>query len=240
MIRMSRFDKEYYERQYNLGKIPTRESKIMTSLSGISRLLSPNSQEDIIIGFLEPGKGDKIADVGCGLGGFCYKLSRFGSETFGLDISDFAISQAQKSYERDNLHFQCVDVSNMDFEDVFDKVVNMYMLEHLTKEESIRLLSKMYNSLVKNGIIVVAVPIEEGNFIRKSIRYLIKGTIVHDPTHVRSITLADIIGELKVAGFKIEDINTFSYATGIKSLHKTVPFLGKKLLTNAIIKARKI
>lgn len=233
---MERFDRSYFEKQYGIGKPQGRQS---LAKRWVNRIFPSASQEEIILRFLNPLPGEKIIEAGCGLGDFSVHLSNCGSEVTGVDVSDFAIECSRKK-EKDNLRFICADVLNVNWSNRFDKAVNKYVLEHLTSEESVSFLSRLHRSLKPGGLIVTAVPLEEKNILRCLLRYIAKGTTIHDPTHIRSISLRGIKNELECAGFKVENICAFSYSTNIRLLYRLLPIIGEKILTNAIIKARKM
>jgi len=194
----------------------------------------------MIVEFLNPKPGEKVLDAGCGLGRIAYEISKYGSEVVGIDISHFAMAVARKTYsENAMLKFTHMDALEMTFIEHFDKVLCYHLLEHLTRIDAQRLLAKIYYALKSQGIVVIGAPIQEGNLIRKAIRLIARGSTLRDPTHLWSVSLAEICDLIRNVGFTINDMCTFSYFTWIRSLDKLIPFLGRKIITNAVIQAQK-
>jgi len=129
-----------------------------------------------------------LLDVGCALGFFCRTCDFEGIETFGVDISKYAIQNAQK-YTKARLY--CLDVSNdiLPFEDCFFDVVTLFaVLEHLPNPA--HALSEAYRVLNDNGCFYAVTP--NGGCIRKQ-SFNLRHINVHDKNYWQN--------KLKQAGF---------------------------------------
>lgn len=212
------FNRKYYE-----------NSKQLSSMK-------PPADMHIILEYLDPKPGDKILDCGCGLGRIALAIAKYGSTVKGVDVSEYAIEQASKLHTEKNMEFECVNGVELPYKDEFDKITCYHVLEHLNQKDGETLIKNLYYALKKDGIIVIGVPLEENNIIRTCIRLLATRRFKRDPTHIRFFSLLSIKTELKNAGLEILNCSPYSYYN-IKTTE--IPYIGKKLLTCVVIKARK-
>jgi 2-polyprenyl-3-methyl-5-hydroxy-6-metoxy-1,4-benzoquinol methylase len=84
------------------------------------------------LGMCDPRPGEKILDIGCGIGWFAAAVaSRYGAKVLGIDASEYAVSEARKRYGNvRNLDFQARDALLIEYEGAFDKIVCLDVLEH--------------------------------------------------------------------------------------------------------------
>jgi len=80
--------------------------------------------------------GKRVLDAGCGTGyGSDYLARTVAASIVAVDISDTALSEARKYYQRDNLKFCKANVERLgespEVDGTFDVVVNLENLEHL-------------------------------------------------------------------------------------------------------------
>jgi trans-aconitate 2-methyltransferase len=73
-----------------------------------------------LVEFLNPQKGERILDLGCGPGQLSSKIAELGAEVTGLDASPAMIGQARQNYPR--LRFVLQEASSMEFQHEFDAV----------------------------------------------------------------------------------------------------------------------
>ena len=98
----------------------------------------------------------KILDIGCGGGLLCEPMSRLGANVVGIDASKKNINVAQLHANRNNLDIQylCASPENLNFNNKFDVVLNMEIIEHV---ENIDYFLKSSSKLLKkNGIMFIA------------------------------------------------------------------------------------
>ncbi|MBP9816035.1 UMP kinase [Candidatus Woesebacteria bacterium] len=120
------YDKDYFESQRKERWAALSESfisRFIVDLAHFYRALS-------IKLFINP---KTCLDLGCGDGGLVHHLRRFGIQAFGIDISEYAISSANKEIQP---FLSRGDIKKLPFEDgAFDLVVSFDVLEHIQRAE---------------------------------------------------------------------------------------------------------
>ena len=71
-----------------------------------------------LVGLLQPQKGERILDIGCGPGQLTAQLAESGAEVVGMDSSVSMVAQARQNFPR--LRFLLADVRNFQVEEPFD------------------------------------------------------------------------------------------------------------------------
>lgn len=140
------FDKKYFESlDYSL-----RESMIkrfgLNVLSWASKKVGSN---------LFDGKGKRALDVGCSFGYITSLLERMKYETYGLDVSTYALREAARK-RKTYAHLLACDVQySLPFpQKTFDLITCFDVLEHLKKPA--KALENMYK--VCKGVIICTTP----------------------------------------------------------------------------------
>jgi Methylase involved in ubiquinone/menaquinone biosynthesis len=101
---------------------------------------------------LSRGKSRNVLDYGCGQGLWSFYLAGIGASVTGIDGSNVAIEQAQKT-----LDFSVMDCENMTFdEDTFDFICGTAILHHLNLEKA---LSEIVRTLKPDGTAVFLEPL---------------------------------------------------------------------------------
>jgi len=104
----------------------------------------------------KPLKKLKILDIGCGGGLLCEPLSELGATVTGIDPSSNNIEVA-KLHSREmnlNIKYMCCSPENLNFEDEFDVILNMEVVEHVL---DVNLFIQNCSKLIKkNGIMFIA------------------------------------------------------------------------------------
>jgi len=114
-----------------------------------------------IIEIIDPPKGSKVLDLGCGIGLMAGPFLDMGIDYFGVDISDVAIDIATKSYP--SATFICDDIGKLNLELHFDLVLERTVFIHLVGDEQwFNALNTVKKHLKKNGIFVLqdTIPLE--------------------------------------------------------------------------------
>ena len=119
---------------------------------------------------LNPKAGEKVLDIGCGVGAFafhCGTLTGFSVEIDYSFESLRAASEICKRYaQRAHTKFVVANAVELPFKGgSFDKIVSADFVEHITFDEKKQLLNEMLRLIKQQGIIVIFTP----NKIRKRI-----------------------------------------------------------------------
>lgn len=138
----------------------------------------------------------KVLDIGCGSGLMLNSLEELG-ETFGMDMSDEAISFSQEIFNgkvgRGTLPDQIPYEEN-----TFDLITALDVIEHV--DQDIDSLKSIRSRLVSDGKAVITVP-----------AYMFLWSAFDDLNeHKRRYTLAELNKKLVQAGFKVEKITYFN------------------------------
>ncbi len=126
---------------------------------------------DIVLSHLQPVPGEKILDVGCGVGTFAYHAAKAGAAAYGADYSDASIDTAKKLADKfgilDKIQYKCCDVCRqLPYPNsLFDKITAADFIEHITTSQKEELLSEMVRVLKPDGEIIIFTP----NLIRENI-----------------------------------------------------------------------
>jgi ubiquinone/menaquinone biosynthesis C-methylase UbiE len=109
----------------------------------------------IVFRYLGPVSGEKILDVGCGLGEQSARLAGKTAEVHGVDLDERAIQVAATLYA-DRATFVVADAGRLPFaSEYFDKVVSVCALEHFASDEEA--IEEMGRVLRSGGILVLTV-----------------------------------------------------------------------------------
>ncbi|BDD06981.1 class I SAM-dependent methyltransferase [Aureibacter tunicatorum] len=100
-----------------------------------------------LIKLLNPQKGEKILDLGCGTGELTYEIQQLGAETIGIDLSPEMITRAKHKFPE--MNFRQVPAEKMSYHHSFDAVFSNETIHWVTNQ--IQLTSKIYNALKQNG-----------------------------------------------------------------------------------------
>ncbi len=119
---------------------------------------------DTVLSFLRPGPGEKILDVGCGVGTFAYHCARAGARGTGVDYSEESIRVAKRLAGdfgvSANTEFICCDAAGrLPYDDAsFDKIVAADFMEHIDDAEKREAIREMSRVLKPGGIMVIFMP----------------------------------------------------------------------------------
>ena len=116
-----------------------------------------------VIEAIDPKPGERILDIGCGVGTFAYRCASAGALSIGVDYSRESIKAAKALCERygvgKNAGFLVADGTALPFKDLyFDKIVAADFIEHTTDEEKFKILGEIKRLLKPEGIAVIFTP----------------------------------------------------------------------------------
>ncbi len=98
-----------------------------------------------------------VLDAGCGEGFGTQTLAEVAREVVGVDYSSDAIDVCRRNWQKSNLRFERVDLTDPGgFTDTFDLVINFQVLEHIADE--IGFLEGLKARLAPEGLLVLTTP----------------------------------------------------------------------------------
>ena len=108
----------------------------------------------LILDMLQPEKGDKILDAGCGTGVFTLDYLAAGAEVVGLDISAPMLAWAVRKAARYPFTAVQADMTCLPFDDeTFDKTVSVTALEFI--QDGRKALDELFRVTKPGGCVVV-------------------------------------------------------------------------------------
>lgn len=157
---------------------------------------------ELAINLLHRYNCKKLLDLGCGQSMITLEASKFCNVT-GLDISEVAL-KPMKELGLKNAVFVVGDCRALPFPDCsFDVIVAAELIEHLTKEDGVKLLLEAKRVLQPGGKLIITTPIRKNALIqfynRTSFRILdLRGSW----THIHEYNVLELF-EAMVKSFKI-------------------------------------
>lgn len=104
---------------------------------------------------LRAGKGKKVLEIGCSIGGTATLLRDRGFTVYASDISDYAVAKAKKLSP--GIHFSVFDVQkNIPFKTKFDYILSFEVVEHLRYPQ--KAIKNMVASVKKGGYVIFSTP----------------------------------------------------------------------------------
>ncbi len=158
--------------------------------------LGPKYPEDAVVRFVFNNltTGQKVLDLGCGAGRHTIFLAENGFETYGIDISENAVVEAEKRTQEKNLSvvYKVASCESIPFEDeFFDALVaygtiyygDIYMVKHAIDE--------IFRLLTKGGKALLAVRSLEDYRYDSSLEIEPHTIIVHEQNKTKSAANED-------------------------------------------------
>jgi ubiquinone/menaquinone biosynthesis C-methylase UbiE len=125
-----------------------------------------------------------VLDAGCGFGQYSYFIAKKfrNSNVIGVDINEERIKGSEKFAREEgieNLKFDIADLENLNYEEIFDLILAVDVLEHI--ENDVKVLKNFYRALKKDGLLIISTPSsfggsdvhsdEDASFIEEHIRH---------------------------------------------------------------------
>ena len=103
--------------------------------------------------------GDVCGDFACGTGYGSAMLCQKALQVIGADINGTVIERIRERYKSiRNIEFKALNLMDLNYDSLFDKIVSFETIEHF-KEEDIIVLLKIFNKALKpKGIIIFSTP----------------------------------------------------------------------------------
>lgn len=106
---------------------------------------------------LQPKKGELILDIGCGCGEIVAQCRKLGANAVGLDYSQAAVEISRETVN-DGVIIRASATHLPFLDETFDKVVTLDVLEHLSKEDTLKYLSEIRRVLKIGGMLLLHTP----------------------------------------------------------------------------------
>lgn len=187
--------------------------------------ISVRMREEPCLTFLDAKPGEKVLDVGCGLGYFLLLLAEKGVECHGIDISQDSIQYVHDHITKNVKTGSCFAIPYPD--NTFDKVLFCEVIEHV--EDDTKALKEIRRVLKPGGRIVVSTPAYEGWFTRTYLKRL--GHQDGGERHVRDgYYKKELEQTLERSGYRImgSRFSMFLLSEWIMELTKVVYMLRKR------------
>lgn len=210
-----KFLKRYYDEGYFRGD-PNRCA--YADYQGDEKIIKKNMKV-YLQEILRFKKGGKLLDVGCSLGFFLELAKEAGFETFGIDISSYALSEAQK---RGLTDLKLGELSQVDFpQNSFDVICLFDVIEHFQDPRAE--LSRANKLLKEDGILII----ETGNLKSLFARLLGKRWYFFaPPQHLFIYGLGQLKTLLSQASFQIVHSTTTNKWASLRYLAHLAASIG--------------
>lgn len=140
-----------------------------------------------------------ILDIGCAYGNFLSFCDKAGLETYGMDISNFALKVAKKSTKA-NLILLNAETSPWPYKNNFFDVVTIFdVIEHVKNSDF--LLSEAHRVLKPGGLLYATTPNNQGRMGKFLERFM-----PEDPTHINKKKGTEWKKDFLKVGFKNVEI----------------------------------
>lgn len=109
--------------------------------------------KNVLLKYLKPNKNDYILEIGCGPGKWTKLLSERCKSIVAIDISKAMVNQAKRYCRNKNVSFINGDITKLNFDQKFDKILAVRSLEYIKDKN--HLLNKIMHLLKHSGKIVI-------------------------------------------------------------------------------------
>ncbi len=187
--------------------------------------ISVRMREEPCLTLLDAKQGEKVLDVGCGLGYFLLLLAEKNIECHGIDISKDSVEYVRHHITPHAKTGSCFSIPYPD--STFDRVLFCEVIEHI--EDDTKALKEIRRVLKSGGRLVVSTPAYEGFFTRTYLKRL--GHQDGGERHVRDgYFTKELKHTLEEGGFRIlrHRFSMFLLSEWVMELTKVVYMLKKR------------
>ena len=101
---------------------------------------------------------DKVLEIGCGSGLGTNFLAQFVKHVKAIDVKAGELQEARLVTRRKNITYQRVDFFDLPKNELFNGVVTLDVIEHLTGNEVVRFVKKTARHLKQGGFLILGTP----------------------------------------------------------------------------------
>lgn len=181
---------------------------------------------------------NSILDIGCGDGRITSDISDIAKKTTGIDYDRKALIHARRLTKDKSVSYKKANVLDFKLKQKFDAILFISIIEHLTKDEARKALSRIKKHMGSNSVLILTTPIN--SFGRK---------VLEKHKHEYGFReIQDFLGEngfeiVRVTGdfICIKGLNRWINTPGLKYISLFLVKLGHifpGMAENIIIKAR--
>lgn len=196
-----------------------------------------------VLEIYEPGRDERVVDLGCGWGTFCFALAPRVRCVVGVDFSEKSIEICNRRLREStltNVAFRCADAGDTSLEGgAYDVVIAADLFEHLYPEDSDRVMAEAHRLLRKGGRFSIWTP-HRGHVLEvlKNRDILLK----RDPSHVDYKSLERLVTSMERHGFAIERAYyAESHLPGLRSVERAllrfIPMLRRRIAVLGVKRA---
>jgi len=103
-------------------------------------------------------KTDNILEVGCGSGLGAIFLSQHCAHVTGIEVKTTEIEAAHSINRRENVEFKVADLFEMEDSQLYDVVLALDVIEHMSMEYGHKLVAAMARHLKPTGMLIIGTP----------------------------------------------------------------------------------
>lgn len=169
-------------------------------------------RDNFLYGYLIPilsrycRSGQRVLDIGCGVGPLSLYAASLGCDVVGLDISGPAIEACRRSADflglSDRVSFETADFVTAPITGPFDLIVCFEVLEHIPDDRGA--LLKMAQLLAPEGRLLLSTPSANSPLHRLRVRRLGRDPFDVEAGHLRRYTTEQLCEMLERTGFDVE------------------------------------
>ena len=158
-----------------------------------------------VLQIYEPGREERVLDLGCGWGTFCWALGHRVEEMVGVDFSQKSIDLCEARLSESglgNVTFVCADARRTGLDDdSFHLVIAADLVEHLYPEDSQAVIAEAHRVLKRGGRLSIWTP-HRGHFLEilKARNIILK----RDVSHVDYKSMQRLRAMVEAKGFLVE------------------------------------
>ena len=190
---------------------------------------------DKVLQIYEPGREERVLDLGCGWGTFCWALAHRVREMVGLDFSQRSIDLCEARLADSglkNVTFVCADARDTGLEtDSFHLIIAADLMEHLYPDDSRAVIAEAHRLLKRTGRLVVWTP-HRGHILEilKARDLILK----RDVSHVDYKSMEGLKDMLTEEGFLVEKAYyAESHLPGLRAVERAllsrIPILRRRI-----------